>query len=111
MIAILLCVAAIHGIYGLTTPGGFLHNRLPSAIWAKPLYSCPKCMASVWGTAYWFYFTPDVPYILFIFAVSGIGEILRRISYTDEPNHDETKEPLPAETQDAPTMGAVQPQP
>lgn len=106
MIDILMCAACIQGIYGLTVRGGFL-SWLPTTVWSKPFYSCPKCMASIWGTAYWLYFAPELHYILFIFAVSGVGEILRRISYSDEPSQDEAKKPISPEAAYTPTLGTI----
>jgi len=52
---------AINGVYESFTNGNIFHRIAPGFIdsnrdkwWTKPLYSCTKCMASVWGSIfYW----------------------------------------------------------
>lgn len=54
----LLCAlatsAAIFGFHFCTTPGfilDFMHRLpVPDAL-AKPIYACPMCMSSLWGTS------------------------------------------------------------
>lgn len=51
---------AITGIWTLFQPamifglfGAWLHRLMPQWF-CKPVFSCPPCMSSVWGTAFWF---------------------------------------------------------
>lgn len=46
---------------------------------AKPLYACPPCMASIWGSIVWFFVGVDffsVDWPLFVFSVCGLTYIL-----------------------------------
>lgn len=42
----------------------------------KPLFDCPACMASVWGTVYYFTIGSSLPYLVFIFALSGLNWLI-----------------------------------
>jgi hypothetical protein len=54
---VLIQGVAINGLYESFSDGQIFHKMAPKFIdknrgkwWTKPLYSCTKCMASVWGT-------------------------------------------------------------
>lgn len=45
----------------------------------KPLYSCPPCTASFWGSAYYLTFVAiDFKIFLFIFCVAGLNAVLTK---------------------------------
>lgn len=58
---VLIEALAINGVYESFTKGNIFHRIAPGFIdrnrekwWTKPLYSCTKCMSSVWGSLfYW----------------------------------------------------------
>lgn len=56
--------------------GDALWKRWPEAF-SKPIFACPPCMSSVWGTGVWFLTGGDVfwwPY--FCIALCGLNRIL-----------------------------------
>lgn len=56
--------------------GDIWEKRLPDAL-NKPLWACPPCMASVWGTAYWFFVGGRIEWwIPFVLALSGFNRII-----------------------------------
>ena len=73
----------IFGIWGAFGPkmifgwlGDILEKRVPDAL-NKPIWSCPPCMASVWGSIYWFSVGGRVEWVLpFVLALSGFNRIV-----------------------------------
>jgi len=56
--------------------GDILDRRLPVPF-QKPLYTCPPCLASTYGTIMWFLLGGDVIlWIPFIIALSGFNRIV-----------------------------------
>lgn len=65
----------------------FLDKLTESArIVRKPLYGCPPCMASVWGTVLWFAFGHGIEWkwLLFVVAVSGLNYFIISITGGEE---------------------------
>jgi hypothetical protein len=62
-----------------TTWDGMIFSRVRVALWGlplwikKPLFMCPICMTSIWGTA--LYFQP-FEFITYLFAVGGMMTLL-----------------------------------
>ena len=79
LIASLVCF----GIWNAFAPGMILgwlgdvfERRLPEAL-QKPLYSCPPCLASIYGSIMWFLLGGDTTlWIPFVIALSGFNRIL-----------------------------------
>lgn len=65
--------------------GEWLDKKLPSWI-RKPLFRCPVCMSSVWGTYFYFYFDHAgiMDWIIFVFALAGISYLLKEFLYPEE---------------------------
>lgn len=56
--------------------GDFFHKTLPVFI-QKPLYDCPPCMSSIWGTTIWFASGGDfIFWVPFCLALCGLLKIL-----------------------------------
>lgn len=91
---IILTVAFIWGFHALFEypfilwkQGIWLDKKLPKFI-KKPLYRCPVCMASFWGTYFFLYSdqTGVMNWILFVFAVCGINFLIVEFLYpSNEP--------------------------
>lgn len=67
-------------------PAAWLENRLP--YWyTKPLFNCPTCMASVWGTTYFAIYKPAgwLHYPVYILALAAIATFLTKLLPEDEP--------------------------
>lgn len=87
MISLITITAlALYATGPLQEPGMLLHplrrwlnaRRISSYI-SKPLYGCPPCMASVWGSLVWFFFGIDflsIQWPLFVLATSGLTYLL-----------------------------------
>lgn len=79
IIASLVCF----GVWNAFAPGmifGWLGDtfdkRLPAAL-QKPLYSCPPCLASVYGSIMWFLLGGDTTlWLPFVLALSGFNRIV-----------------------------------
>jgi hypothetical protein len=78
---IIICSLAIFGIWNLFNPGFIFGGKintvlevvLPDFVY-KPLMGCHVCMASVWGSAYYFLFVGfDIGVVVFVCAVSGLN--------------------------------------
>ena len=87
--SIVITVLVIWGIKGITSwPFIFykiadnLEVRLPSWI-IKPLFGCPVCMSSVWGTYFFFYFDyiGVMNLIVFVLSVAGVNYLLHEFFY------------------------------
>lgn len=82
---IIICSLAIFGIWNAFNPGfifetadKYLGVILPDFVY-KPLIGCHICMASVWGSAYYFLFVGvDVGVLAFIPAVSGLNFLVAK---------------------------------
>lgn len=81
---ILICSLVITGLYATTQSEMIFEgiaNRLtlilPYFI-QKPLFKCIICMASIWGSIYYFanFDFAIIQYIKFIFAVAGLNTII-----------------------------------
>ena len=57
--------------------GDIWDRRLPEVL-QKPLYSCPPCMSSVWGSAVWFLLGGgfEVMWTVFCLALCGILKLI-----------------------------------
>lgn len=83
LLRLFIASLAIFGVWNAFAPGmifgwlgDVLENRLPEYA-QKPLYTCPACMASIWGTALWFYFGGDLTmWPVFVLALSGFNRIV-----------------------------------
>lgn len=79
LIASLVCF----GVWNAFAPGmilGWLGNiwdrRLPECL-QKPLYSCPPCLASIYGSVVWILAGGDLTWWLpFVLALSGLNRIV-----------------------------------
>ena len=79
LIASLVCF----GIWNAFAPGmifgrlgDIFERRLPQAL-QKPLYSCPPCLASIYGSVMWFLLGGDTTlWIPFVIALSGFNRIV-----------------------------------
>lgn len=94
LLHILLTATAILGLHVATwddmilnKPASWCNANLPYLL-NKPLFNCPTCMASIWGTAYFITYNPAgwVYYPVFILAVSATATFLNRLLPTDEPD-------------------------
>lgn len=68
----------------------WLNSVLP--VWvAKPIYKCPVCMSSVWGTYFFLYSDQRglINWVIFVFALCGINYLIVEFLY---PNHVEISE-------------------
>lgn len=63
--------------------GQFLDAILPSWI-AKPLFNCPTCMASIWGTLFWFTTGGSLSlwWVVACMALSGYNTIASQLIYS-----------------------------
>lgn len=83
---IVICSLMIFGIWNAFNPGfifekadAFLEAHLPEFIY-KPTIGCHVCMASVWGSAYYFLFIDfDIGVVVFVCAVSGLNLFTKRL--------------------------------
>lgn len=83
---LIICSLFIFGIWNAFNPGFifekadiWLDEHLPEIIY-KPLIGCHICMASVWGSAYYFLFVGvDVDVLVFVPAVSGLNLFAKRL--------------------------------
>jgi hypothetical protein len=73
----------IIGVWGAFAPGmifGWLGDFLEKHInehFLKPIFTCPCCMASVWGSTVWFLTGGDVFYWpFFVIALSGLMKFI-----------------------------------
>jgi hypothetical protein len=73
----------IVGVWNAFAPGmifGWLGDFLEKHIhehFLKPVFTCPCCMASVWGTTIWFLTGGDVYYWpFFVIALSGLMKFI-----------------------------------
>lgn len=73
LICVLIHSATKEGML-LAKPAMWLSPKLKWA--AKPLFACLTCMCSVWGSAYWLIFDPDMSWLPFILAVGGVNAIV-----------------------------------
>jgi len=79
---IIYCSLAIFGIWNSLNPGMIFHKfdlyLEPRLGWFyKPLVGCVVCMASVWGSAYYFIFIDiDWGVLVFVPAVSGFNYLV-----------------------------------
>jgi len=57
--------------------GDIWDKRLPKVL-QKPIYACPPCMSSVWGSATWFFLDGGIEPLwpVFCLALCGILKIL-----------------------------------
>lgn len=56
--------------------GDIFERRLPDAI-NKPIWQCPPCMSSVWGTTIWFWTGGDATwYVPFVLALCGTMKLI-----------------------------------
>lgn len=77
---LIICSLFIFGIWNAFNPGfiferadELLDKHLPEIIY-KPLIGCHICMASVWGSAYYFLFVGvDYGVLVFVPALSGLN--------------------------------------
>lgn len=81
---IAVAIPFIIGIYTLFLPdmilgwlGKIFDRRLPEEL-QKPIYACPPCMSSVWGSVIWFGFGGSVEllWVVFCLALCGLLKIL-----------------------------------
>lgn len=62
----------------LEKPASFICKHIPK-FFHKPLFDCPPCMSSIWGTSYYFLFVGfDFKIILFVFCVCGLNAVLAK---------------------------------
>ena len=97
---IIVTALVIWGVRGITSwPFIFwkiadnLEVRLPSWI-TKPLFGCPVCMSSVYGTYFFFYFdqTGVMNLIVFILSIAGINYLLYEFFYPGNPEVSEQEQ-------------------
>ena len=87
-----LTTALIWGVHGLLNPddnlllngvGGLLERTLGTTF-CKPLFLCPPCMSSVYGTASGLvYFGLSLKIILFVICLLGINYAIKKTIYPD----------------------------
>lgn len=89
---IILNAAAIIGLHYATREGmilSFMADSLDrySHYLTMPLYNCPTCMASIWGTVYFLAYQPAGwhYYPVYILATSATATFLNRLLPSDEP--------------------------
>lgn len=79
------------GLHAVTDDGmllDFVRKPFKNSPWyiTKPLFACPPCMASFWGTSYFIgyaltvqFFVGLIPlWILFVFCVAGLNAVLAK---------------------------------
>ena len=62
--------------------GEWLDRYIPKMI-RKPLYRCPVCMSSIWGTYFFLYSDQSgiMNWIVFVFAVCGVNFLIVEYLY------------------------------
>lgn len=78
-----LIIIAAHNLFAdgmlLGWLGRIFDRRLPEPM-QKPIYTCRACMASVYGSAVWFWAQGDIyTWPVFVIALSGLMVILSEI--------------------------------
>lgn len=65
--------------------GDILERRLPD-VFNKPIFACPPCMASTYGTAVWFLTGGEASFwwIAFVLALSGAMKLITQNFLRDE---------------------------
>lgn len=69
------------GMFGYEV-GNFLEAVFPEWI-SKPLFTCPTCMASIWGSLFWFCSGGSFSgwWIVAVFMLSGLNKLAEVILY------------------------------
>lgn len=62
----------------LSRKNDFYEAEKKTAFILKPLFDCPACMASIWGTVIYFTLNPDYHYLVFIFGLAGLNYLISR---------------------------------
>lgn len=90
MILNALAIIGLHLATGdemiLDKPARYLEVKLPYWM-TKPLFNCPTCMASVWGTVYYIAFQPSniLHYPVYILGLAAIATFMTSLLPKDEP--------------------------
>lgn len=63
----------------LEKPAAWLESKL-GRYWVKPLFNCPPCMASVWGTAFYFLHDYGRP-LWYVLALAGLIKLILKIVF------------------------------
>lgn len=77
----MLIIFGVHILFSegmLFEKGGIWIEKKVGGYWAKPLIGCPPCMASVWGTAFYFAFIKlgFILWLPYILALCGLTFIV-----------------------------------
>lgn len=69
--------------------GQWIKERISDNL-AKPLFSCPTCMASIWGTFFWFISGGSFTWwwVVACMALSGINTIASALIYNCQDKDD-----------------------
>lgn len=69
------------GMFGYEA-GNFAEALLPQWL-SKPLFLCPTCMSSIWGTLFWFATGNELTlwYVVGIFSLAGVNSIATALLY------------------------------
>ncbi len=83
LLRLLIGCLIIVGVWGAFAKGELLgwfgdrlERRFPEVV-LKPIFLCPPCMASLWGSTVWFIFGGDLIFwVPFVLALSGLNRIV-----------------------------------
>lgn len=84
LIPVSLCIWGIHILFQeghiFEQLGDWMDEKLPEGL-NKPLWACPVCMSSIWGTAGYFILGLHYHYFFpFIFCLCGLNTIILKLT-------------------------------